>query len=95
MQLNKITTTVGLNIGKIITHGVKLMFWDLGGQEELQVRSDPRSKVNKIYFVDCAKQDSFILNCAFYENCLYFYGALPETPYSGRVHTPEMIQTCD
>lgn len=36
MNLNKITTTVGLNIGKIDIGGARLMFWDLGGQEELQ-----------------------------------------------------------
>lgn len=46
MQLSKITTTVGLNIGKIVTQGVKLMFWDLGGQEELQSLWDK-------YFNDC------------------------------------------
>ncbi|CAG5091719.1 Oidioi.mRNA.OKI2018_I69.PAR.g13212.t1.cds [Oikopleura dioica] len=46
MPLNKITTTVGLNIGKITTQGVKLMFWDLGGQEELQSLWDK-------YFSDC------------------------------------------
>lgn len=32
----KITTTVGLNIGTIDVHGVRLNFWDLGGQQELQ-----------------------------------------------------------
>lgn len=32
----KITTTVGLNIGKIDLEGIRLNFWDLGGQEELQ-----------------------------------------------------------
>ncbi|KAL1491883.1 hypothetical protein ABEB36_012410 [Hypothenemus hampei] len=32
----KITTTVGLNIGKIEVNGVQLNFWDLGGQSELQ-----------------------------------------------------------
>lgn len=36
MNLNKITTTVGLNIGKIDIGHVRLSFWDLGGQEELQ-----------------------------------------------------------
>lgn len=36
MNPNKITTTVGLNIGEITVAGVKLNFWDLGGQEELQ-----------------------------------------------------------
>lgn len=36
MNPNKITTTVGLNIGQIDLQGVRLSFWDLGGQEELQ-----------------------------------------------------------
>jgi ADP-ribosylation factor related protein 1 len=36
MNPNKITTTVGLNIGKIDIAGICLNFWDLGGQEELQ-----------------------------------------------------------
>ncbi|XP_035668134.1 ADP-ribosylation factor-related protein 1-like [Branchiostoma floridae] len=36
MNLNKITSTVGLNVGKIDVGSVRLMFWDLGGQEELQ-----------------------------------------------------------
>ncbi|XP_053169666.1 ADP-ribosylation factor-related protein 1 isoform X1 [Hemicordylus capensis] len=36
MSLSKITTTVGLNIGTIDVGKARLMFWDLGGQEELQ-----------------------------------------------------------
>ncbi|XP_026121545.1 ADP-ribosylation factor-related protein 1-like isoform X2 [Carassius auratus] len=36
MNLSKITTTVGLNIGTIDLGKARLMFWDLGGQEELQ-----------------------------------------------------------
>uniref|UniRef100_A0A1I8G325 ADP-ribosylation factor-like protein 6 n=1 Tax=Macrostomum lignano TaxID=282301 RepID=A0A1I8G325_9PLAT len=36
LNLNKITTTVGLNIGDIQIAGVELNFWDLGGQQELQ-----------------------------------------------------------
>lgn len=36
MNPSKITTTVGLNIGKIDIAGVSFNFWDLGGQEELQ-----------------------------------------------------------
>lgn len=35
-NLTKITTTVGMNLGKIDVNGVRLNFWDLGGQEELQ-----------------------------------------------------------
>jgi len=33
---HKITATIGLNIGKISALGVELLFWDLGGQDELQ-----------------------------------------------------------
>lgn len=51
MNPSKITTTVGLNIGKIDIAGVRFNFWDLGGQEELRSLWD---KVNKqrliIYF---------------------------------------------
>lgn len=36
INLGKITTTVGLNIGNIDVHRVSLNFWDLGGQSELQ-----------------------------------------------------------
>nr|XP_006639512.2 PREDICTED: ADP-ribosylation factor-related protein 1 [Lepisosteus oculatus] len=36
MSLSKITTTVGLNIGTIDVGKARLMFWDLGGQDELQ-----------------------------------------------------------
>ncbi|KAK2723096.1 ADP-ribosylation factor-related protein 1-like [Artemia franciscana] len=36
LNASKITSTVGLNIGKVDLLGVKVSFWDLGGQEELQ-----------------------------------------------------------
>lgn len=36
MNPKYITTTVGLNIGTIDIYGVRLNFWDLGGQTELQ-----------------------------------------------------------
>lgn len=36
IDLNRIASTVGLNVGKIETNGVILNFWDLGGQKELQ-----------------------------------------------------------
>jgi len=40
VALNKITATVGLNIGRIHTNGIVLNFWDLGGQTELQTLWD-------------------------------------------------------
>lgn len=39
-SINKITSTVGLNIGKIDIRSIRLNFWDLGGQEELQALWD-------------------------------------------------------
>lgn len=36
LPFEKIKTTIGLNIGKISMSHVKLIFWDLGGQKELQ-----------------------------------------------------------
>uniref|UniRef100_A0A182Q701 ADP-ribosylation factor-related protein 1 n=1 Tax=Anopheles farauti TaxID=69004 RepID=A0A182Q701_9DIPT len=36
MNPSKITTTVGLNIGQIDIAGIRMSFWDLGGQQELQ-----------------------------------------------------------
>jgi len=43
---NKITATVGLNIGNIKADGIILNFWDLGGQEELQALWDK-------YYAEC------------------------------------------
>lgn len=40
VDLNRIASTVGLNVGKIETNGVVLNFWDLGGQKELQLLWD-------------------------------------------------------
>ncbi|CAF0956809.1 unnamed protein product [Didymodactylos carnosus] len=46
MNSSKITTTVGCNIGQIDIGRVRLNFWDLGGQEELQSLWDK-------YYADC------------------------------------------
>ena len=43
---SKVTTTVGLNIAKIESAGIRLNFWDLGGQEELRALWDK-------YFAEC------------------------------------------
>jgi ADP-ribosylation factor related protein 1 len=45
INLNKITATVGLNIGRIHTNGVTLNFWDLGGQKDLQTLWDKVSNL--------------------------------------------------
>ena len=59
MNLNKITTTVGLNIGKIDIAGIRLNFWDLGGQEELQSLWDKYYAESHavIYIVDSSDRD--------------------------------------
>jgi GTPase SAR1 family protein len=41
---------VGLNIGKIDIAGIRLNFWDLGGQEELQSLWDKVRFFYCIYF---------------------------------------------
>jgi len=55
----KITTTVGLNIGKIDHENTRLNFWDLGGQEELQSLWDKYYAESHavIYIVDSSDQD--------------------------------------
>ncbi|XP_070555841.1 ADP-ribosylation factor-related protein 1-like isoform X2 [Ptychodera flava] len=59
MSLSKITTTVGLNIGKIDIGSVRLMFWDLGGQEELQSLWDKyyAESHGVIYVVDSTDEE--------------------------------------
>ncbi|XP_077292494.1 ADP-ribosylation factor related protein 1 [Arctopsyche grandis] len=56
---SKITTTVGLNIGKIVIGGVQLNFWDLGGQEELQSLWDKYYAESHavIYIVDSSDRE--------------------------------------
>lgn len=49
MNLKFITTTVGLNIGQIELAGVRLSFWDLGGQRELQSLWDKVSLVFSVH----------------------------------------------
>ncbi|CAH0394243.1 unnamed protein product [Bemisia tabaci] len=59
MNPKQITTTVGLNIGKITVSGIQLNFWDLGGQEELQSLWDKYYAESHaiIYIVDSNDRD--------------------------------------
>ncbi|KAL1140210.1 hypothetical protein AAG570_000142 [Ranatra chinensis] len=59
MHPSKITTTVGLNIGKIDVSGIRLNFWDLGGQEELQSLWDKYYAESHaiIYIVDSSDRE--------------------------------------
>lgn len=59
MNPSKITTTVGLNIGKIDVGSVRLNFWDLGGQEELQSLWDKYYAESHavIYMVDSSDKE--------------------------------------
>ena len=63
---NKITATVGLNIGNIKADGIILNFWDLGGQEELQALWDKYYAGNDILI-----SQSFLIFCINYFN-IYF-----------------------
>ncbi|XP_045474650.1 ADP-ribosylation factor-related protein 1 [Harmonia axyridis] len=55
----KITTTVGLNIGRIEVNGISLNFWDLGGQAELQSLWDKYYAESHaiIYIVDSSDRE--------------------------------------
>ncbi|XP_064604826.1 ADP-ribosylation factor-related protein 1-like [Liolophura sinensis] len=59
MNLSKVTTTVGLNIGKIDIGSTRLNFWDLGGQEELQSLWDKYYAESHavIYIVDSSDRE--------------------------------------
>uniref|UniRef100_A0A7M4EF74 ADP-ribosylation factor-related protein 1 n=1 Tax=Crocodylus porosus TaxID=8502 RepID=A0A7M4EF74_CROPO len=59
MSLSKITTTVGLNIGTIDVGKVRLMFWDLGGQDELQSLWDKyyAESHGVIYIIDSTDEE--------------------------------------
>ncbi|KAH8865708.1 ADP-ribosylation factor-related protein 1 [Schistosoma japonicum] len=61
IPMQKITTTVGLNIGYIEVGGIRLKFWDLGGQEELQSLWDKYYAESNgvIYVIDSADSDRF------------------------------------
>ncbi|XP_032074040.1 ADP-ribosylation factor-related protein 1 [Thamnophis elegans] len=59
MSLSKITTTVGLNIGTIDAGKARLMFWDLGGQDELQSLWDKyyAESHGVIYIIDSTDEE--------------------------------------
>lgn len=59
MNPNYITTTVGLNIGQIDHKGIRLSFWDLGGQQELQSLWDKYYQESHavIYVIDSNDRD--------------------------------------
>lgn len=57
MNLKHITTTVGLNIGQIDIGRMRLNFWDLGGQRELQSLWDKVSLQNFFFRADVSQLD--------------------------------------
>ncbi|KAL7059462.1 hypothetical protein AAHC03_013411 [Spirometra sp. Aus1] len=61
MPLNKITSTVGLNIGQVFVEGIVIKFWDLGGQTELQSLWDKYYLESHgiIFVVDSSEPDRF------------------------------------
>ena len=72
INLNKITTTVGLNIGKIDIGNVRLNFWDLGGQEELQSLWDKYYAESHavIYMIDTSDEDRIEESMAAFEEMI-------------------------
>lgn len=78
MNPSKITTTVGLNIGKIDIAGVSFNFWDLGGQEELQSLWDKviNNKINALHiFPFCSSYTLLYLAISFF----YFWNCTNDT----------------
>lgn len=65
IPFEKITSTVGLNIGKIELSGVKLLFWDLGGEDDLQSLWDKYYEEchGLIFVVDSVDAQRFDLSC--------------------------------
>lgn len=61
LPLQNVTTTVGLNIGEVVVDGIRLKFWDLGGQEELQSLWDKYYSESHgiIYVIDSADCERF------------------------------------
>jgi len=60
-QLKRVSTTVGLNIGKIDVGNIRMLFWDLGGQEELRTLWDKYYSESHgiIYLIDSADPERF------------------------------------
>lgn len=61
---HRVTSTVGLNVGKIETAGISIQFWDLGGQTELQTLWD---KVSGTLQITCNVEPLVIL-CIFHHS---------------------------
>jgi small GTP-binding protein len=60
-QPSKITPTVGMNIGKIDHRRIRLIFWDVGGQAELQTLWDKYiSECHAIIFIIDASNEERI-----------------------------------
>lgn len=72
VNLNKITTTVGLNIGKIEYKGIVMNFWDLGGQHELQSLWDKYYAESHgiIFIIDSADIERIEESKAAFENMI-------------------------
>lgn len=72
IPFEKITTTVGLNIGKVELSGVKLLFWDLGGQEDLQSLWDKYYEEchGLIFVIDSVDEKRLGLSCKVFSRML-------------------------
>ncbi|XP_017494061.1 PREDICTED: ADP-ribosylation factor-related protein 1-like, partial [Rhagoletis zephyria] len=81
LNLSKISCTVGLNIGKIVSEGVVLNFWDLGGQSELQCLWDKYYAESHaiIYVVDSSDTERIQESKAAFDKLIH-NDALKELP---------------
>ncbi|XP_074603679.1 ADP-ribosylation factor related protein 1 [Brevipalpus obovatus] len=72
VNLDKITTTVGLNIGKIDYKNIVINFWDLGGQQELQSLWDKYYSESHgiIYVIDSADLERIEDSKSSFENVI-------------------------
>ncbi|KAJ7402521.1 ADP-ribosylation factor-related protein 1 [Pitangus sulphuratus] len=80
MSLSKITTTVGLNIGTIDVGKTRLMFWDLGGQEELQSLWDKyyAESHGVIYVIDSTDEERLSESKRAFDSLCHASVELPE-----------------
>lgn len=72
LEPSKVTTTVGLNIGKVDYKRMRLSFWDLGGQEELQALWDKyySEAQGVIWLLDSNDNERFEESCVAFKKMI-------------------------
>lgn len=72
MPLEKITSTVGLNVARVELGPARLIFWDLGGQEDLQSLWDKYYSEchGVVYVVDSCDPESLAISAQTYKKVI-------------------------